>query len=160
MAEASAGGKKGNTVASVEVPFSKRLRELKKQAENMYKSLQGAEQREWQIPTDYDGDILDVPQLHKPAFDRESLNSLYEQAVQDPANAGTVGDVIALKLQIDYMAMEERAFRARHMSLPRTLCVGHGRRYGQATGGVWSPTSGIEQEIASFIAAGGPGTTA
>jgi len=149
------GGPRGTTKASVSVTFTKRLRELQKNADAMQDAFQGNGQRSWQIPEEMSTSLLEVEKLHEPAFEREDMNNEYDSATNDPANAGTTGDVIALKLQIDYNAMEERAFRHRHMSLCRAMCLGHGRRRGQGKGILWAAGKGVEREITSIIAAGG-----
>ena len=149
------GGRRGNTQASIASVFSKRLKELKQQADECQKAFQGDGQRKWQVPEDLQASLLDIPELHKDAFDRQELNDQYEAAMKSPNGAGTNGDVVALKLQIDYNACEERAFRTRHMTLCRAMAHGHGRRRGQAKGSLWDSGSGISREITSLIAAGG-----
>ena len=149
------GGPRGSTKASVSTVFTQRLRELQQNADDMQKAFQGEGQRTWQVPTELETSLLDIAKLHDPAFDREEINNEYQNATNDPTNAGTTGDVIALKLQIDYNAMEERAFRHRHMSLCRAMCAGHGRRRGQGRGILWTAGKGVEREFTSIIAAGG-----
>jgi len=149
------GGNKGKTKATPDATFTDRLRELQRQAKETQNALQGKHQRQWQVPSVLKTSLLDVPNLHKPAFAREELNKQYDTVTKDIAAPGTNGDVIAIKMQIDYNAMEERAFRSRHTSMCRATCLGHARRYGQGHGSVWAATRGIEGEVASFIAAGG-----
>lgn len=155
MPEGPEGGVKGQTKASVTAVFTNRLRDLHRQAKEAHNALQGKHQRQWMIPNDLQAEILDVPQLHFNSWDRTEINDQYEQVTISRAAAGTNGDIISLKLQIDYNAVEERAFRARHTTLCRVMCLGHGRRFGHGHGEMWFPGKGIEAEAAAFIAAGG-----
>lgn len=155
MPEKPEGGRKGSTKASVTGVFTNRLRDLHKRAKQMQNAQQGKHQRQWMIPEDMQAEILDVPQLHFNSWDRTEINDQYAQVTKDPAAAGTNGDIISLKLQMDYNACEERAFRARHATLCRVMCLAHGRRFGQGHGEMWFPGKGIEAEVAAFIAAGG-----
>ena len=66
--------------------------------------------------------------------------------------AGTSGDVIALKLQRDYLAAEDRAFRARHSTLCRNLVHLHGRRDGQGQSQLFPQ---IVRQVQNVIKAGG-----
>lgn len=155
MPDAPAGGRTGRVMGRVHSVCHDRLTELREQARRAHNAIQGKTQRQWQIPSTLTGSILNVPQLHEPAFNRDEINANYAEATRDPGNPGTVGDVIGLKLQIDYIACEERAFRARHTTLCRAFCLANGRRYGQGWGNVWDPKNGVEAAIAAFFAAGG-----
>lgn len=149
------GGRTGQSMAKVHAVVHNRLQDLRDQAKLMTQAIQGQQQRKWQIPKDFTGSLLDVPTLHEPAYARDAINDEYDQVTKDPRTAGTVGDVVSLKLQIDYVATEERAFRARHASLPRVMCLGHGRRVGHGYGNLWDAKNGIEAVMSAFIAAGG-----
>jgi hypothetical protein len=155
MAEGSQGGRKGKSKATVHEVFRARVRELRSQAVAAHNAHQGKSQRSWQVPEVLETSLMAIADLHKPAFDRDEINTQYSEVTKSPDEAGTMGDVIALKLQLDYNACEERAFRARHTTLCRAMCLGHGRRVGHGHGGVWDPEVGVEGEVASFIAAGG-----
>ena len=154
MPEGPKGGRKGKPKASVHKVFTNRLRDLYEQAKKMQNAQQGKYQRAWMIPTDMNKSTLDIAAMHEPAFDREEINNEYEQVTKDVASAGTTGDLISLKLQMDYVAAEERAFRARHTTLCRAMCLSHGRRYGQGHGALFGGNRGIEAQIGSFLAAG------
>lgn len=159
MPSAPGGGRKGQTMGRVHDVFHERLADLRLQAQQIQQAIQGAAQRPWQVPANFTGSLLDVPELHNPAFNRDEINANYEEVTKDPKNAGTVGDVIGLKLQLDYVACEERAFRARHTTLARAMCLGHGRRFGQGQGSLWGDKDGIEAVVSSFISAGGAATS-
>ena len=90
--------------------------------------------RPWHTPESMaDRDLLDVPSLHEPAWNRNDANEIYSQGVLSASadeRAGTHGDIISLKRQIDFMAAEERAWRARHASFARCASHAHGRLSG------------------------------
>ncbi len=155
MPEMPQGGRTGQVKAKVHEVFRKRLVDLRDQAKMMQNAMQGKAQRAWQVPADFTGSLLQISKLHEPAFNREPINTEYETATNDPNSAGTSGDLISLKLQLDYNACEERAFRARHVTLCRAMCLGHGRRFGQGHGNLWDDKNGIEAVMSAFIAAGG-----
>lgn len=141
----------GTQKATVSDTFRKRLEHLQKSAAAQAAAAQGAAVRPWQVP-EGTGDLLNIPELHKPGFDRQALNDSYLQCLHDPEDLGTVADVIATKQQIDYVAMEERAFRLRHATVCRCLVHAAARRYGQGA----SPTfPNIEQQVSDIIANGG-----
>lgn len=80
----------------------------------------------------WSGDVLDVDAI-SDAFDREDVGVLYSEAIADD---GTVGEAGSTKLQSDYLAMAERAFRIRHMSPIRARAQASARRtaHGDAAG--------------------------
>jgi hypothetical protein len=151
MPNRPAGGKKGKKQGEVDSVFEQRLKDLKAQAENLYKALMAEEQRKWQIPSDFTGDLLDIKKLHEPSWDRTQLNTNYDKIMQSPDDAGTTGDCVSVKLQIDYNAGEERQWRHRHATICRCICNAHGRRYGQGRGRVFVAPREEAQEL---IAAG------
>jgi len=138
---------------SIHPGFAKRPMDLKAQAKNIADAYKQEAQRNWQIPGDPsppapaglapignvdDGgaievDLLDVANLHVKAFERPEMNANYDETMASVAQAGTTGDMISLKLQIDYVATEERAFRTRHMTVCRSIAHAAGRRLRQST---------------------------
>jgi hypothetical protein len=152
MAKGSKGGAKGKSIAEVNTKFSKRLDELQENSRNQYAAFQGAEQRKWQIPTELTDDMLKVATLHEPAMVRDEINTQYEQVMKSRKSAGTIGDVISLKFQMDYMAAEERAFRVTHSSVCRSIAHAMGRRFGQGDGRLFPA---IRDQAANMITAGG-----
>ena len=120
----------------------------------MFQSLNGW--RPWHTPDEMQGrDLLDVPSLHNPCWDRNNINSLYsEDILAGPGKmGGTSGDLIAMKWQADFMATEERAFRLRHASLPRCAAMMHGRLNGHSRAGV-SVFSFLKQGVENYIDGG------
>lgn len=139
----------GKPQAQIDPVFADRIRDLQRGCGNQYASVRGEEQRRWQTPPGFSGDLLDPAELHRPAFDRTAMNAQYEAVTRSVEEAGTISDVIGLKLQIDYNAAEERAWRLRHASLVRCLYHSHGRRYGQAFG---APLNSVLEAVAAVIA--------
>jgi hypothetical protein len=136
------------------------MSELKSQAAAAYKSLQGAAQREWQIPIANTRSLQDVKGMHLPAYDRTQLNNDYVALINGATDgAASNGEVLALRLQLAVMAVEERAYRHRHMTLSRAICTAHGRCYGHGEGELFSPI-GIEGDVATYIRSGLVGATA
>jgi hypothetical protein len=144
-------GLAGTQKATVQETFRKRLQQLRETAGGQSKALTGTGARPWQVP-EGTKDLLKIEELHKPGFDRQKLNDAYLECMQDAQNMGTVSDVIALKQQIDYVAMEERAFRLRHATVVRCLIHSAGRRHGQSVGNIYP---NIEQQVSDTIAKGG-----
>jgi len=96
--------------------------------------------RPWHTPdTMANSDLLDVPMLHEPAWNRDEANRIYSQDVLSE-KPGTQGDVISLKRQIDFMAVEERAWRVRHATFARCAAHAAGRLngHGQPNAGIFT----------------------
>lgn len=124
----------GSSKGKVDGKFTARINDLEKKAEKAKTMFRDHNTyREWWTP---DGvkDPLDVPSLHNPNWDRNSINQLYSDTIlQGKADtSGTVGDLIAMKWQADFMAVEERAFRTRHASMIRCAALSHGRLDGHS----------------------------
>ena len=147
----------GVSKGQVDSNFSNRIDSLEARANDhaqSFKSMNGL--RPWHTPDELtDRDLLDVPSLHNPCWDRNNINSLYsEQLLAGPGKqGGTSGDLIAMKWQADFMASEERAFRLRHASLPRCAAMMHGRLDGHGRSGV-SVFSFLKQGVQNYIDAG------
>lgn len=127
----------GTSKGVVDGTFATRLQELEtraKETAEFYKGLGSqASRRPWHTPTALaDRDLLDVPALHNPAWDRNNINQLYSESILagPGTEGGTSGDLIAMKWQADFLAAEERAFRLRHASYARCVTVAHGRTNG------------------------------
>ena len=142
----------------IDETFSARMRELRQQAVQLYKSVQGSSQRMWQVPAVQSTSPLAVSQLHSPAFDRTALNNDYDALVAGKSAENSNGAVLALRLQLAAVAVEERAYRHRHMSVARAICTAHGMCYGQGEGALFGPT-GIEGDAAAYMRAGAVSTT-
>lgn len=124
---------RGKQKAKIHSVFSRRITELRDGVQAQADAFtQGGV---WQplVPAELVGrDLLDVPGLHDSAWDRNQINVNYDEVTQSSQDPGTAGDAASLKLQMDYNATEERAFRARHASKIRCLTHMHGRLNGHA----------------------------
>lgn len=113
----------------IDPKFEARINDLEKQAKSQsehFKTHSGT--RAWHTPEEMKTrDLMDVPNLHEPSWNRDSLNQLYCDTILAIENGGVVGDLIGVKRQINFMAVEERAWRLRHASKSRCLAVSHGR---------------------------------
>ena len=119
----------GTPLGIVDPQYSKRVEDLVKKARKFADHFRGLDTwRPWHTPDEV-GDLLDVPSLHNPTWERNAINILYsEQILGDVGEkGGTCGDLIAMKTQADFMAVEERAFRTRHASYVRCASLAHGR---------------------------------
>jgi len=131
------------SVARLDTGFLANVEELANTAQLCGQAATGANPRAWQLPpTDaWKGDPSDIAGIAK-AFDRTDANAVYGQAVLDPSAPGTVGDLVAMKAQIDYEGIMERGFRSRLASPVRCLVhassrrIGHGDPAGVFLGGV------------------------
>jgi hypothetical protein len=149
---AAQGGKKGKTQGQIHAVFQTRLDDLAAQAKEQFEAAKTAKLRPWQLPVAMTTSLLDIESMHKPGFARDEINTNYEKVVQSPAEAGTVGDVIGLKQQIDSLAIGERAFRWRHSGVCRAIAHAMARRYGQGYGRVYSA---MREQAENAIKAGG-----
>ena len=132
--------------------FFNRLQDLQTQAGQLADAHAGAGQRVWQTPAGFTNDLLAIGALHEPAFNRELINDNYLDAMKAADDPGTVGDIVSLKLQMDYNATEERAFRLRHATLCRCAAFAAGRRRGHRN---YTVFAAVEQHAADMLAAGG-----
>lgn len=131
----------GTVTGFVDETFSARIDELQEQARalaNQFRNLDTF--RPWATPTVFQTetrDVLDVPALDEPTWNRNKINVGYSEGALGRAGAtsGVVGDLMALKWQGDFMAVEERAFRLRHASYARCASVMHGRLNGHGNSG-------------------------
>lgn len=119
-------------LVQVDTLFQEHMLALASMCRAAYAGSTFAGQRVWMLPAlnGWTGNPLDIVSIND-AFDREELNALYGIAIGDPAQGGTVADCAAAKLQIDYTAVMERAFRTRHMTYSRAVAHASGRRRAQ-----------------------------
>lgn len=120
--------------------FNGTINDLQSQAAAQAKAARGTGLRPWNVPKG-SPDVLDVPGTTTP-FDRSKLDQNFATFIADGQDPGTIGDVISVKVQGDYVAMAERAYRARHCTPVRLLGfmaarrAGHGNDRGVFKGGV------------------------
>jgi hypothetical protein len=103
---------------------------LVSQAQSIAQGLKQTGQRKWQTPTEWDGSPLDLASMTEP-FDRGEIGTNYEELISDASAPGTVGDVASVKMQGDYVASMERAFRASRATPVRCLAHAAAARNGQ-----------------------------
>lgn len=86
------------------------------------KALEQAGQPDWYMPerSVWDGDLFDIEGMAAP-FDRQEHYDDFKEVCKDALDPGTVGDLIAIQLQGDWLACLERAFRLRHKSHCRAM---------------------------------------
>lgn len=119
----------GTPLGVIDSKFLDRVNDLVKKARSFADHFRDyTTWRAWHTPEEV-GDLLDVPSLHNPTWNRNAINILYsEKILGGPGKkGGTCGDLIAMKIQADFMAVEERAFRTRHASYVRCASLAHGR---------------------------------
>ena len=84
--------------------------------------------RRYMLPSDkkgWDGDPTKIEDLKKP-FVRDTVNAAATDAY---TGGGSIGTASGSSLQISYLGMLERAFRARHMTPVRAFIHSAGRRH-------------------------------
>jgi hypothetical protein len=104
---------------------------MQKRSENLEMALRLKAQRKWDNPPKIEEDKINQLDLAamNDAFDRQEINTNYAESVSTP-NEGAVIDRIILKLQNDYISMEERGYRSRHASSIRCFAHSAGRKKG------------------------------
>jgi hypothetical protein len=110
--------------------FTDRIKALEESAKEAAESFKSGytTYKKWAVPKDT-VNLLHVPSMHMPNWDRFEVNQHYSETVlgQPGEASGTVADLVAVKVQNDFMAVEERAFRLRHASIARCNALAHGR---------------------------------
>lgn len=111
-------------------------------------------QRPWMTPdlNGYDGDPLNIGGM-AAAFDTTDLNNAYATATQQAGAPGRVVDRMVAKIQVDYLAAMERAYRARHATIVRCQMHAAGRRQGQ--GGEHGVLRTVRSYINELVTQGG-----
>lgn len=122
---------RGTSRGKLDPKFIARINQLEDRAGQMAATFRySGDARPWHTPDEMkQKDLLDVPNLHTPSWERDDINRVYSEEVLKGAGeqGGTTADLIAMKWQADFMATEERAFRTRHASYARCISFMHGR---------------------------------
>lgn len=108
------------TPATLKESFNKQVDRLIERAKDTHKAITEAqpESVKWNYPTDWEGDpVTDLDEMHEP-FNRDEANQDFIDAIKTP-NTGKSGDLIVSTIQVEYMAIQERAFRLRHLTRVR-----------------------------------------
>jgi hypothetical protein len=141
----------------IDAKFAERVSDLERVAREQSEQFRKQDApRPWHTPENMkDRDLLDVPNLHEPAWNRDKLNENYaNDVVSSGGGAGTAGDIMALKTQINFMAEEERAWRMRHATPVRCAAIAHGRLHGHGISNE-SVFSIVEKASDTFLVLGG-----
>lgn len=110
--------------------YEKRFRDLAAHAALEHNARTTAGQSRWFRPAGWDGSLGDIEGMSVP-FDRTDANQMFLEAVKNPAQPGTTGDVVVATTAIDVLAAMEQAFRARHcMKRPRAVAHAMARKKG------------------------------
>lgn len=99
-------------------------------------AAQGADVRQWYVPdlgTGWDGDPFNMAGV-AAAFSRAEPTENYQAFFF--YQFGTAGDCVAAKMQSDYLACQERAYRLRHLTPVRASAHACARHRGHANAGV------------------------
>lgn len=151
--------------AQVDPTFVDLLSAMRSQAAHSLNAATSGGAPKWFIPGEFVDRLLDPTTLAGPGLDdggkfsRKAVNEQYESMVASYDSAGTTGDLISLKMQNDYMAMMERAWRIRHATPLRSHALSIARDFGQAKGPLFtSNKGGIVATASDFIAAGSSGS--
>jgi hypothetical protein len=109
------------------------------------------DQRMWMVP-ELNGASWDIPGW-AAAYSRKGIGDVYTQVLSYPS--GSAGDAMAMKMQSDYVATQERAYRLRQLSPVRACMHAAARRLGHGQdNGIFGR---IDSTIQDVIAAGAAG---
>lgn len=129
--------------------YSDQIASLQAEALSQYQGNIGIGQRKWRLPEGWTGNPFDIEGISAP-FDREELSEAYQTTI---TGDGTVSDSINIKIQSDYLAAQERAFRARYASPIRCSMHSANRRSGHSLPG--GPINRVTDHLIDVQAAGG-----
>ena len=142
-------------LASVHDVFSDLLVRLQAASLVHAKAAISQVQQQWDGPApvgSWSGNPLELDTL-ADAFDRDEVNDEYVTCLTS-VPPGTTGDVSSLRMQVDYVAGAERAYRTRHCSSIRAAMHAAARRQGHGQdGGVYTV---IGRQAQSLIDRGAP----
>lgn len=151
----------GKPSGRVTTQFEARVFDLETKARKQSEQFRNNDgPRPWHTPVDMaNKNLLDVPNLHEPSWNRDEANQIYSQDVlkSDKDSVGTAGDIAGMKKQIMFMAVEERAWRLRHASAIRCAALAHGRLsgHGKENVGIFSMVKNV---VDNHIQAGNDST--
>lgn len=122
----------GKSVAEIRTRFQTQcIDNMVKAAKNAAESLRNETGRkQHELDTNgWTGDLFDLVGMKK-AFDRTENAEDIRNAIKDPQNPGTVGDLIVSELQGDRLACMERSFRLSNATRVRLSIHAAARRRG------------------------------
>ena len=128
----------GVSRGKIDERFFAQCQELAAQADQQADATTTALPRPWQVGSKgtWSGDPLDVSGM-TGAFDRSKIGTVMAEIYSGKDKPGTTGDACTMRLQNDYLAAMERAFRTAKAPLCRTELFAAGRRKGHGS------TSGV-----------------
>lgn len=133
--------------AEIRKTFRNQLESLAVTGQNIDQASQLRDQRRWTEINkgDWDGDLSKISDLGKP-FSREENANDTRDAIRDVNSPGAIGDLMVSQLQGDYLALMERAFRARHQSEVRSQFHAAARRFGHG-----APTGVLARGVLGYL---------
>jgi hypothetical protein len=151
----------GTPSGSITTAFEIRIYDLEQKARTQSEQFRyNNATRPWHTPVDMaNKNLLDVPNLHEPSWNRDEANKIYAEDVlnANKDKVGTAGDIAGMKKQIVFMSVEERAWRLRHATAIRCAALAHGRLdgHGVADTGIFSMVKNV---VDNHILAGNDST--
>ena len=133
----AANAPKSSQKSTISDKITELIDEITEQSKKEAEDRKLNKQVKWMMPPkgDWDGDMFKWNKMDKP-FDSDKPNEDLKKVVKDPEDPGNAGDLINTMTQIEYLAMAERAFRARHtMTFPRGIAHATARQKGFSTEG-------------------------
>lgn len=126
------GKPKSSKKSGISGKITQLIQEITTQAQEESTKRKLNQQVKWRMPPKggWDGDIFKWNQMDKP-FDSNQPNNELKNTIQSASNPGNGGDLVNTATQIEYLAMAERAFRARHtMTFARNIAHATARQSG------------------------------
>lgn len=134
--------------SDVDPKFQKLIQKLRTRSQTEFQTRKQNNQVKYEHP-DPPVDPFDYDSYEDP-FRREKANNDFVSATTSPNSPGTAGDLVATTIQIDYLSIAERAYRARLASgFPRMVAhqlarkKGHGDSKGPFTRGALEYVRGV-----------------
>jgi len=142
------GDPKPSSKVQVDANFEGQVKKLIEANKKIADNLKLNQAAGWMMPDmkDWDGDLFNNTGI-SGAFDRKDLNDACVSAIENASSPGVVGDIISGAAQVEYLAIFERAFRARHtMRRPRALAHAISRHAGHG-----HPAGVIGQTVLEYV---------
>lgn len=136
-------------MAEVSIPsaeFQKLLGAVESQSASIADGLKGSGSRVWMTPPELTASPL-KPDAIAEGFSRKTADEAYQQALSDSEK---MGQAMAAKIELDYVANMERAYRMRQLRPPRAMAHAAARRAGHGTPG--GTHSGVVLKFVTDIA--------
>ena len=117
--------------ADIRSRFVTQVKAYAEAADNLQKALRNLEQlKQHKVDKNgWNGDVFDLAGMAKP-WERKENEEDVIKSIKDGTKPGVVGDLISSTLQGDWLATQERAFRARHQTKIRASMHAASRRRG------------------------------